>query len=137
MIPETHFLGKVAQKAIIEKDGKVLIVRDVRDVSVWGLPGGRLNVDETPFEGLQREVKEEVGVAISIHELIYGEQFVHPQKNDPHLFLMYHAQLLGENQNIALQEDEIAEVKWISKEELNAQELYPMYRRALEAYFAR
>lgn len=28
---EEHFIGKIAQKAIIERDGKVLITRDARD----------------------------------------------------------------------------------------------------------
>lgn len=134
MTTETHFLGKVAQKAIIEKDGKVLIVRNQ---GMWELPGGRLNIEESPLVGLKREVREELGVDIVLQEVIYGEQMLHPHMNDRHVFFMYHAHLIDPLQEFVLQEGEIAELKWISKEELGAQELYPMYRRALEVFFAK
>ena len=135
MTNETHFLGKVAQKAIIVKDGKVLIARDIRDIDEWELPGGRLNIDETPLEGLRREIKEELGVTIMIHEVIHGEQVMHPHKNDPHVFFIYRASLLDENELFDLQPEEVAEVKWITEEELDAQTIYPLYRRALEVFF--
>ena len=135
MIPETHFLGKVAQKAIIVKDGKVLITRDIRDADMWGLPGGRLNVRETPLEGLQREIQEELGVSVAVHEVIHGEQFIHPHKNDPHVFFMYRASLVDENESFCLQPEEVAEIRWIEKKELDAQTIYPMYHRALEIFF--
>jgi ADP-ribose pyrophosphatase YjhB (NUDIX family) len=44
-----HFVGKVAQKALIEKDGKILFVQyPVGDAAegLWDLPGGRLNQSE-------------------------------------------------------------------------------------------
>ncbi len=134
MSPETHFLGKVAQKAIIEKDGKVLIVRNTHDTA-WELPGGRLNVDELPLEGLKREVKEEIGVDIIVHEVVYGEQFLHPHMSDRHVFFMYHATLVDPEQDFVLQEGEVSEVQWIGKDELDAQEIFPLYRKALEVFF--
>jgi len=35
-----HFVGPVAQKAILARDGKVLITRDAGDKDTWELLGG-------------------------------------------------------------------------------------------------
>ena len=44
---ETHFLGQVAQKALIERDGKFLFLKypshDARVAGCYDIPGGRLN----------------------------------------------------------------------------------------------
>jgi 8-oxo-dGTP diphosphatase len=133
---EEHFVGKVAQKAIIENEGKVLIARDIRDVDLWELPGGRLNINETLIEGLQREIREELGILIEVHENIYSERFTHSQKNEPSILLVYRATITHSGEKFQFHSEEVAEVKWISKSELNAQTLYPQYQRALEAFFA-
>ena len=63
---ETHFLGKVAQKAVIVRNGEVLLVRDPRNPDIWELPGGRLNDGEEPAIGLAREIFEELGAKIQV-----------------------------------------------------------------------
>lgn len=60
MQTEEHFMGKVAQKAIIVNKGRVLMTRDPRTPEIWELPGERLNIDEISEEGLQREIQEEL-----------------------------------------------------------------------------
>jgi hypothetical protein len=42
-----HYMGEVAQKAILEKGGKVLLVLAPGE-SDYDLPGGRLHKDERP-----------------------------------------------------------------------------------------
>lgn len=55
-----HKLFKINQNAIIiDEHGSVLILK--RDAG-WGLPGGRLEDDNTPQEGLMREILEETGI---------------------------------------------------------------------------
>lgn len=75
MDQEEHFLGKVAQKAIICFEGRVFLTRDPRTPDTWELPGGRLNVGEKPKEGLIRELFEELGVECEIGDAIFFEQF--------------------------------------------------------------
>ncbi len=55
--------------AVIERDGRVLIARrrlGDRFGGVWEFPGGKLEPDETPEEGLRREIDEELGMTIEV-----------------------------------------------------------------------
>jgi hypothetical protein len=47
--------------AVIDDTGRILLIRR-SDTKKWGLPGGALEVGETPAEGVAREVLEETGV---------------------------------------------------------------------------
>jgi len=53
---------RVSTKAVIVKDGKVLLVKEGSDF--WDLPGGGIDhQDEDTLNGLARELNEELGVA--------------------------------------------------------------------------
>lgn len=47
--------------AVIDETGKILLIRRA-DNGLWAMPGGALDVGETPAEGAVREVLEETGV---------------------------------------------------------------------------
>ena len=54
----------VATRAVIhDHEGLVLFVRRT-DNSKWVMPSGALELEETLFEGMQREVKEETGLDV-------------------------------------------------------------------------
>ena len=132
-----HFIGKVAQKAILKKDGKVLIVRDSRVTNpvLWELPGGRLHKNELPEEGLRRELMEELGVEADIGEMIYSELFAQTKTGDPHILLAYTATLVKPAEDFTPDPVEVAEMKWIGISQLEAQPMYPNCLRALEVFF--
>ena len=72
---------RIACKAVIVKNGKVLVLREASydeatQVGRYGFPGGRLNPGEPFLDGLQREVREETGLVVSIGKPIFiGEWF--------------------------------------------------------------
>ncbi|MEJ5248259.1 NUDIX hydrolase N-terminal domain-containing protein [Caldilinea sp.] len=51
-----------ADAAIIDAEGRLLLIRRA-DNGLWALPGGALEVGETPAQGAAREALEESGVA--------------------------------------------------------------------------
>lgn len=133
------FVGEVAQKVVIEHEGKILLSRD-KGIDVWDSPGGRLHKGEKPKEGLAREVKEEIGIEIEIGEVFYVDVFepVNPNKSmRPRFMVCYRATLKDPSAPFVLAPDEIAEVKWATKEEAMATKVWVEYKRMLEAYFAK
>ena len=134
MTESEHFIGKVAQKAIIEKDNKVLITRYPTDTE-WDLPGGRIHRGEKPAAGLAREIQEELGAAAAVGAPFFVDTFG-AQEGDPRYYVVFRAALQNPNQPLILQEEEVAEVYWIGKDEIESKALFGVCRRALEAHWS-
>ena len=54
---------------VFDKDGKVLLQRR-GDSNNWGVPGGAIEIGETPEMAAIREVKEETGLDVKVSDLI-------------------------------------------------------------------
>ena len=52
----------VSQKAILIRNGKVLILGSDSQPGCWDLPGGRIDIGEDREESFRREIKEELGI---------------------------------------------------------------------------
>jgi 8-oxo-dGTP pyrophosphatase MutT (NUDIX family) len=62
---------KAAVKALIEKNGKVLMLKTlVGDEHIWVPPGGKVQYGESPVDALHREVEEETGMSIEVEDCI-------------------------------------------------------------------
>ena len=68
----------VDQKAFIEKDGKILVLKD----PLLGLdfPGGKIQEGETDFmEALRREIREETSLEVQVGRPFYTWHYTFPQ----------------------------------------------------------
>ncbi|MGO7859747.1 NUDIX domain-containing protein, partial [Rhizobium ruizarguesonis] len=54
------------------RDGHVLVHRAVHE-PFWTVPGGRAEIGETSEETLKREMVEELGVEVTVHQIIEAE----------------------------------------------------------------
>ncbi|MER5874442.1 NUDIX domain-containing protein [Streptomyces sp. NPDC001910] len=50
------------------EDGRLLVIRRAEN-GTWELPGGVLELDETPEAGVAREVFEETGIHVEVNQL--------------------------------------------------------------------
>ncbi len=133
---EEHFVGKIAQKAIVVRGGAVLLLRDPRESEeIWELPGGRLNLGEDPSAGLKRELFEELGVEFEIHEVVHMEQFKQGSEGNVAFMIAYRATMLNPNESFTLDSTEVAEARFVRKDELQTLTLFPQYERALEIFY--
>lgn len=128
-----HFFGKVAQKAIVVKDNKILITKDVNEKVVWELPGGRLDETEKPMDGIKREIREELGVECEVKGIFYIDRMYHARDNQWMLVIYYIVELLSED--FKVDPVEVDEMQWVDKETWSNHEYFPEYVIALEKYF--
>lgn len=134
---EQHLIADIPQKAIIEHDGKVLIVQD--DKGKWQLPGGRLNEGEEPRAGLRREIKEELDVDVEPAGIF--DTFIFTSASGQYHFVMvYICRLISKVENIKQMNAETTDLKWISSmaELENLQEntvMWEEYKEVLQKFF--
>lgn len=97
----------------VVKDGKILLVRRHNLSRTWGIPGGVQELGETIRETAHREVLEEVGLDLTVGDLIgvySGPQWdlaVPGSFAIQQLTLFF--QMEGQVDTIAIQESEVAE----------------------------
>ena len=60
-----------AVAAVIEDDaGRVLLCQQQGGHRLWGLPGGRIRVDESPIHAAIRDIREEIGADVHLLEVV-------------------------------------------------------------------
>lgn len=106
--------------AVIQRGDTYLICRrpnEKRHGGLWEFPGGKFDREETTFEAVARELREELGVTtLSVGSLLYS---VHDPAS-PFVIQFYPVQIGGEPQ--ALEHSELA---WLSAEQMRTRELAP------------
>ena len=123
----------VAQKGIIVKNGKILIVRrainDFVKENMWEFPGGKLEFGEDLEDGLKREVKEETNLDVNIGKLLYSYTF----KTHPHRQLVIMTYLCTTDSDAVTISDEHDDYAWVTKEQLK-KTLYEPIVAVLDRY---
>jgi 8-oxo-dGTP pyrophosphatase MutT (NUDIX family) len=110
---------RIAASVILRnKNGEILVVKpNYRDY--WNLPGGVVEPNESPTEGVIRESKEEVGIVLqnSLLKLI-AIDYIHerPDGRKDSIYFEFDGGTLSDDQiaNIKLQESELDEFRFIS-----------------------
>jgi 8-oxo-dGTP diphosphatase len=106
----------IAAKAFIVKEDKLLIIKrslnDVHGAGMWEIPGGRLELDEDPIEGLKRETKEETEIDI---EVLYPMNVQHFTREDGQKITMIIFLCKALNDKIKLSEEH-SDFEWIQIE---------------------
>lgn len=76
---------------IQDSRGRVLLAHHTYRKQAWGLPGGLIGRGEQPFEAVERELREELGVQGLVGPVLYAETCV----PSGHLTLYYRVTIAG------------------------------------------
>ncbi len=87
---------KVGVGVLVEKDGKILLVRRTMnpEKGKWSIPAGFLDRGENPRETAVREVLEETNCQVEITHLV-DVYYNPPEQGGASIFILYQARLLG------------------------------------------
>ncbi|WP_438862812.1 NUDIX domain-containing protein [Neptunicella sp.] len=117
-----------AVAALIEVDDQLLLIRRARDPGkgLLGLPGGFVDPYETAEQALQREIEEEIGVTVGLSDLRYFASWPNQYRYrdvNYHTQDLYFRIKLTQRPLMRLQAEEVSEVVWWSKQELDIGQL--------------
>jgi 8-oxo-dGTP diphosphatase len=129
--PGMDFGVRVA--AVVEREGALLLVRHQKPYKdpYWVLPGGRLEPGETIPGCASRELAEETGLTARFSGVLYVSEFL---REGRHTIDVVARMVLEGDEEVSLGSDPevapgteptLAEVRWVSVEELREIELLP------------
>lgn len=138
-----QIIQRIATKAVIvNSENKVLIVREA---STYGdgtnhgryhLPGGRLDPGEPFLMGLAREVREEVGLIVTIGPPVFVGEWSPVIKGQPHQIVgIFFRCIPKDAQQIALSEEH-DDFAWVKLADLDAFDIMTPDPDAIRAAFA-
>lgn len=75
----------VSIKGVLVRDNRVVLVRN--DRAEWELPGGRIELGETPKQCVAREIAEETGLPVTVDAIIDSWMY-HIEVAEEHVFIV-------------------------------------------------
>jgi len=83
----------------------------------YEIPGGHIEPGEDLVVGLEREIKEELNLAINVQNIF--DAFTYSHNGTHTVELVYFATPTSDIDKIKVQEDEVSESRWINESEID------------------
>lgn len=98
--------------------GRILIVNPTYRPE-WGIPGGTIEEDESPRQGCEREVLEELGLIVDVQQLLCIDYMQRDEIRTESVQFVFYGGVLDQGQidSIRLQESELSEYRFVPIEE--------------------
>lgn len=114
----------VVSAAVLIEERRVLLTQrksGTHLAGAWEFPGGKVEPDEDPKAALVRELREEIGVAAEVGEIVEVTFHRYPSKS---VLLLFYEVKLAEG-SPRPQAIDVAALRWVAASELRDEELPP------------
>jgi 8-oxo-dGTP pyrophosphatase MutT (NUDIX family) len=119
----------VAVKGVLIRDGNVILLRNERDE--WELPGGKLELSESPEQCLTREIAEELQLAIEPETIL--DSWVYTIVPGVDILVIAYG-CVESSQDEAVLSDEHKELRWFPLAETDALRMPEGYKRSIRSW---
>jgi len=117
--------------------GRVLMVEPTYK-DYWDIPGGYVEIGESPLQAASREVQEELGITPTLGRLLVVDWAPNATEGDKVLYLFDGGELASEAvEDIRLQAEELKSVVFVAPSEITDRTIPRLARRILAAIEAR
>ncbi|HET9551586.1 MAG TPA: (deoxy)nucleoside triphosphate pyrophosphohydrolase [Anaeromyxobacteraceae bacterium] len=114
--------------AMIEQDGRYLITQRPPKATLpllWEFPGGRVEAGESDPEALARELREEMGIVVEVHDRVIHVE--HAYESYDIDFCVYRCRLLsGTPRHVRIHDH-----RWVRPDELDEYEFPPADEKSI------
>ncbi|MEO8425857.1 MAG: NUDIX domain-containing protein [Verrucomicrobiota bacterium] len=123
---------------IVDSASRILLIRRAKDPAKGqlALPGGFVDFDETAESGLQREISEELGLALQSFSYLTSQpnQYLYREVTYPVLDLFFVCRSVATE--TSLMRTEVESVCWLKRDEIDLEEIaFDSMKKALRCYF--
>jgi nucleoside triphosphatase len=99
---------------IVNREGKILLVKSRKWFDKFTLPGGHIEIGETMVEAVKREVKEEVGLDVQVGNLLLMQEAIFAAefyKKRHFIFIDFACR--PKDERVKLDQDELQDHIWV------------------------
>jgi ADP-ribose pyrophosphatase YjhB (NUDIX family) len=131
-------LIQAASSAILERDGRFLLIRRINPPSadLFAFPGGRAEAGEMPSQTALREFEEETGIAVRNPLLFATYDLIGDKDESRHFFLSVFT-VEADPDSEAVAADDAADPGWYTVEEIRCLPVPPSVLECAERLAAR
>lgn len=122
----------VSVKGVVIRRGKVILVRNERDE--WELPGGKLELPESPKQCLTREIAEELRLVVEPEGIV--DSWVYSIASGVHVLVLTYG-CSESSQAEAVLSDEHKELRWFPLAEVDGLRMPDGYKKSIRSWSAR
>ncbi len=123
---------------IVNEEGKVLLVKSFKWFDSYTLPGGHIEIGETMFEAVKREVKEETGLDVEVKEILLTQEAIFtPEFHKKKHFIFFDLLCRSRDQQVKLDQKELREYIWVYPGAAYNLKLDSFTRKTLDKYLTR
>ena len=121
----------VSVKGVVIRDGRVILLRNERDE--WELPGGKLELSESPEQCLAREIAEELQLAIEPESIL--DSWIYTLVPGVHVLILTYGCVESSRDDPVLS-DEHRELRWFPLAEIDALRMPEGYKASIRSWSA-
>lgn len=120
--PTANFKPKIEVAALfIEHENRILLLHRQETKSqgnLWGIPGGKVDKEETPLQAVIREIKEETGYDVSKQAIeSLGAVYIEYDETKHFVYHMFRTKLIGDPGAVKINFNEHKGFTWVTPQD--------------------